>query len=302
MIKKIDLGCHHVNDIDIIFNDGKSRMLAHTEDYVCTSKTFCNGDEWPLKEKRFIAPCDLSPPGTGNTIPIEINVDIGDDNVKIPINIVWIPDPNFEFPAPLVIPTKVPTPVPTHHPVHPLPYVPVSPDPDPTPTPTCEDDDNGVAVPDDPSPDPSLPHNGVECTKRADKLWFEFTGGACNASKNTQRKLKDKDKNKDKDKDKNKNKNKNKNLFTCEESENFNVNPSEVVLITINETPYSKKVGEHILILDGPTNMEVEINASSGEQTVTLHSSCSKNFAIGDTFGALRFVGFENSEQGLVYG
>jgi len=49
--------------------------------------------------------------------------------------------------------------------------------------------------------------------------------------------------------------------------------------------------------------MTVVINAKQAniEQTVSFHSSCSGIFKIGDTFGALKLIGFVNDKDGDFY-
>lgn len=266
-IQKVDLGCHSVDDIEIFFNNGAAKKLvhSHSKDYECTSKNICYGDEWALTERRFIAPCELSPPGSRKTIPITITYDFGDD--KAPINCGWTPDPNGLFLPPMQQdPPQIDTPSPTPEP--------------PAPT------QNTPAVPDQIPPSTTTPDDNVVCEKRSDSLWFEFTGGMCDASTNGQRKLKNKNKKK---------------YFICE-PDRFNVTKDTKVEIDVNGVMYSEiTAGDKIEVTGGPTNMYVVIRISTGgSQTVNLHSSCSGNLAIGDTFGALKLVGFYNSEQGKV--
>jgi hypothetical protein len=108
----------------------------------------------------------------------------------------------------------------------------------------------------------------------------------CDACKTVQRKLNNKNK---------------KNYFICV-PDRFNITKDTKVEIDVNGVMYSgKTAGDKIEVTGGPTNMYVVIRISTGgSQTINLHSSCSGNLAIGDTFGALKLVGFYNSEQGKV--
>ena len=271
VIEKVDLGCHGVDEIDIVFDNGVSKRLAHIEDYVCTSKTFCHGNTWVLREKRFVDLCDLFPGIDPPAIPITIGFDFDDIDAKEEVYLEYssdaiIPGPTPAKPNPAPTPAK-PNPAPT----------PAKPNPAPTP-----------ANPEPTAPTNKIPHFGTPCTKRADKLWFKFTGGACDGSDNDQmsRMLKKK-----------------KNTFACVEDGDFNTDSGEY-LIDVNgvETRCSKEKGEHILVEDGPTNMYVKITAPNGAtQTFNLHSSCSGSLKIGDRFGALTFAGFENDVDGDEY-
>ena len=166
------------------------------------------------------------------------------------------------------------------------------------------------SVPDpDPDPNPDIPEDdGVLCKERAEKLWFQFTGGLCADSENEQgvrrgRRLKGGNKGGN-----------GKSQFSCEEL-NFTVSEGEVVDININvgDFEYVKVIGNDILFEGNPstgnssavpTNMDViitrRVGSGSGRQAVTLHSSCSGALAIGQSFGSLMFVGFENGAQGPV--
>ena len=105
----------------------------------------------------------------------------------------------------------------------------------------------------------------------------------------------------------------NKSQFICEET-NFSVSAGEFVDIDINggDFEFAKVIDGYILVEGDPstgksttpTNMVVTITkrlgSGDGCQAVTLHSSCSGALAIGQTFGSLMFVGFENGPQGAV--
>jgi len=129
-------------------------------------------------------------------------------------------------------------------------------------------------------------NNGVECAKRADKLYFRYTGESCQESR---RKLRH---------DK-------KNEYTCEETGFFN--PKDNTSIEINGNmiggdtkPTSFNPGDIILVTGGPTNMEVVVTSSGGTQEFSLHSSCSGELKIGDNFGSFQLIGFVNDPQGAV--
>ena len=145
-------------------------------------------------------------------------------------------------------------------------------DPPPTPSP--------IAVPAAPVFVSSTPANhGTVCEKRSDSLWFRFTGKDCSDSYNDQRLLK-----------------KNKNQFMCEDYSSMG---GSVEMSVNGEIHSNVGVGEIILVTGGPTNTEVHIDGVNDmAQEIKFHSSCSGSFKLGDRFGSLELVGFENSEQG----
>lgn len=93
-------------------------------------------------------------------------------------------------------------------------------------------------------------------------MWFKFTGAGCAAGGNGQRGRTLRSK---------------KNQFICDKESKFNVPESQVVNIEVNGEEYCG----------------VSLNADN---------SCFFGpFAIGNTFGALMLVGFENDKRGLLY-
>jgi hypothetical protein len=150
-----------------------------------------------------------------------------------------------------------------------------------------------VPLPADPVPVPAVPapapvpasgppaNYGTICEKRSDSLWFRFTGKDCSDSYNDQRMLK-----------------KNKNQFICDDYASMG---GSVEMSVNDEIFQNVGVGSIIEITGGPTNTEVHIDGVNGRaQEIYFHSSCSGSLKIGDRFGSLELVGFENSKQGKI--
>ena len=126
-----------------------------------------------------------------------------------------------------------------------------------------------------------------QCTERATEMKFEVTGNRCEMSVNTQDYK-----------------------FSCEDdSANSMKFPLRVVMKSIkspDEVYFLGTVwvkGEIITISNKgdkfDADMSVELLNISGKklyQSVSYHSSCSKDLRLGDSFGAVRLVSFTNSQ------
>lgn len=145
----------------------------------------------------------------------------------------------------------------------------------------------------DPLPEPVTEpdEEGVICEKRPSEAYYLVTGDSCAESDNSQmnlrrflRKLKTPTSNSQ--------------SFQCNESNFDSIGNLQITINGVYKGEFS--IGDTLVITDSPTNMEVGIRRGGGTQTILFHSSCSKPFAIGDTFGSLKFEAFRNDPQGLV--
>lgn len=124
-----------------------------------------------------------------------------------------------------------------------------------------------------------LTDKGAECQKGSEKLFFHVTSRSCSASENGQQRFLRHNSGDKKKKSK----------FSCTESSAFESCPGP---FKINNQDY--KDGDVFTVYNPSNDLEVEIQCNGETQTVALHTSCSVEFEIGNTFGALQLVGFEN--------
>lgn len=142
-----------------------------------------------------------------------------------------------------------------------------------------------------PTPAPTqIKDEGAACVKNSEKLYFRVSSRTCSGSKNGQNGQERLLRHSSGDKKK-------KSKFSCTES------PSSAFgscsgPFTIDGNTY--KNGEVFTVLDFDNDYEVTLSCGSETQTIGLHTSCSVDFEIGDTFGALRYVGFEYDGGKLV--
>jgi len=242
-VKKTDVGCHHVDQVYIVFNNDDGRLMSLDDEHSCNSREFCYGQTWVLEETRFLDVCAYS---DQDFVPINIECTFSTpDSRPTEDNVDFRWDPPVEAQID-----------------------------DPTKPPTAEDSTS------------ALDDLGTVCDKRADKLYFQYTGESCPDSRRKLRSNK-------------------KNEATCEETGTFS-GSSKRIEIEINgdmiggdTNPRSFNPSDIILVTGGPTNMEVVVTASSGgTQEFSLHSSCSGDFKIGDKFGSFQLIGFVNDSQG----
>jgi len=192
---------------------------------------------------------------------------------------------------PTKTPTRDPTKVPTHGPTK-------TPTHGPTKTPTRDPTTPPTRAPTKtPTRSPTMsptPCPRVICESRATKFFFQYTGGSCSKSKHSQG-----------------------SKASCSGNQKVSTYDGAHVTFTSassgNKKKDSKKKevyfsgwvlkGDVAIVDNGggkfPADMEIHIYESiSGSeiQTVAFHSSCSKNLFLGDVFGAMKVVGFENKE------
>ncbi len=158
-----------------------------------------------------------------------------------------------------------------------------------------------------PTPPPQEPINpapapssliGTQCDSRPSKVWFQFTEDSCPS-----RRLKNNNRS-----GKYSNKNKAKHQCTDHGSGMGGGNYSIIIKGQNTYSEYANQkinVGDYILIQDDklPTNTYVEVYSGSSNilvQTMTIHTSCSDTFEIGQSFGAVTVVGFETKYQGEI--
>jgi hypothetical protein len=276
-VEKKDFGCHHVDIVSIMFDDGNVRVMSLDNEHSCHSREFCHGDVWVLKEKRVLAVCDYT-----ENVPIKIDFTFSTPDTRPTED-----DVMFEWSPPEAIKDD-----PTSSPIR-------SPDEDTSsPTGSPKKDTPTGSPKKDPSsptlspaltdPSPTEEEGKILCTKRATHLYFKYTGSVC---KNSDRNLRKKGGSKD---------------TTCNDT-NFppgrgaaSITINGQTLLNDNNTAKSFKVGDIILVTGGPTNMEVFVRSSEdadATQLFALHSSCSGDFSTGDEFGSFKLVGFYNTEQ-----
>ncbi len=136
----------------------------------------------------------------------------------------------------------------------------------------------------------------TECASRPTKIWFKFTGSACPTIMTRRLRYL--------------NHNSSGNIGSkhqCNQLGQMNGSFTIVIRTEKSETIYYEKnvdVDEVIKISDDdklPANSYVEVY--SGEllaQTMTIHTSCSGSFELGQTFGAVQLFGFQNDDQGVM--
>ena len=103
-VEKKDLGCHHVDQVSIMFgnDDGDVRIMSLDNEHSCNSREFCYGDVWVLEEKRVLAVCDYT-----ENVPINIDFTFSTPDTRPTegdVKFEWKP-PNEAFVDP---PTKSP--------------------------------------------------------------------------------------------------------------------------------------------------------------------------------------------------
>eukprot|EP00588_Corethron_pennatum_P011318 CAMPEP_0194266394 /NCGR_PEP_ID=MMETSP0169-20130528/1313_1 /TAXON_ID=218684 /ORGANISM="Corethron pennatum, Strain L29A3" /LENGTH=458 /DNA_ID=CAMNT_0039007065 /DNA_START=197 /DNA_END=1573 /DNA_ORIENTATION=- len=184
---------------------------------------------------------------------------------------------------PTKTPTRDPTKVPTYGPTK-------TPTRDPTKLPTRDPTKTPTRFPTiSPTPCPR-----VMCESRATKFFFQYTGGSCSKSNHLQG-----------------------SKASCSGNQDISTYDAAHVVFTSASSGNKKKESKNkevyfsgwvlkgdIAIVDNggekfPADMEIHIYESiSGSeiQTVAFHSSCSKNLFLGDVFGAMKIIGFENKE------
>lgn len=156
---------------------------------------------------------------------------------------------------------------------------PIPPKPTPAPTPkTLTKPPTPVTIPD----------KGAECQKNTQKLYFRVTNRACSASQNGQQRLLRHNSGDKKKKSK----------FSCTETGDFGSCTGDLI---IDSNTY--KQGEVFTVFKPENDEEVTIRCADNDatQTVAFHTSCSVEFEIGNTFGALDYAGFV-SEDGILVG
>ena len=153
---------------------------------------------------------------------------------------------------------------------------PVGPDPSPAPT---------VAV--TKPPPTTIVDEGAECEKESRMLYFRVSSRACKNSKNGQQQRLLRHNSGDKKKT---------SKFSCTESSSaFGSCNGD---LTINSNTYSQ--GAVFSIFDPSNDEEVTVSCGGSTQIVAFHTSCSVEFEIGNTFGALQLVGFKTKDGILV--
>ena len=149
--------------------------------------------------------------------------------------------------------------------------------PDPTRAPTVK------------PPPPTIVDEGAECVKNSEKLHFRLRDDkerACSTSQNGQQRLLRHNSGDKKKKSK----------FSCTESSSAFGSCSGP--FKIDGKTYEK--GEVFTVLDFDNDYEVTLSCGGKTQTIGLHTSCSVELEIGNTFGALEYVGFEYDGGTLV--
>lgn len=135
-----------------------------------------------------------------------------------------------------------------------------------------------VSLPDPVSP--TIKDFDVVCGSRAYFLQYTYTGGSCGDADNDQQKRQLKG---------------GSNSYSCEEGDG--TLPKKGVSIVLNGQAFGNvDYGKKMKIDGSGTTTTFTITSGNYWQTVSLHSSCSGSFAIGDSFGALTLTGFENKE------
>ena len=98
--------------------------------------------------------------------------------------------------------------------------------------------------------------------------------------------------------------------FTCDDNSPIPSHPWVVITSSDAKEEYFRgyaELGDKIQIasdkrMSSETTVGIYYNVDEtyAAQSFTFHSSCSQNLFLGDTFGALKLVGFTNRQQGEI--
>lgn len=275
-VENIGLACIEIDAARITMGSDGDRdlSLAGVDVY------FCPNDVVVFVEKRSIDLCS----NAGQTLQIELKLEDGSNTVTadavLPFNSATTHRPS---PMPK---TNSPTVAPTKSPIKPATKAPVS---SPVLSPSSQ-------------PEKQV---SIECTASPNKVWFLFKIKRCEESDNSQfarkrREIKVQKPSKG-------------GLSTKFKSNCVDycpVLPAAKLVVTsqsgshmfFNDRVYEDEVVEIIPGTATVGTVKVDIYTLGGRisQSFTVDLSCAKGLWIGDNFGSLELVGFENDEQGVV--